>query len=402
MPTQRVLIGWPLTPFTGWGSYGIQLAQSLISKKVAQPIVPHPIQVTSMCDVHWKIWAEQIEMESEPLIRLVDKRRNELITTNCQLVFEGIGNSLERKEFEAKYKVGVTFFERSTMPKEMIDSMKSYDLIICGSKWNHKILTENGLENTVLVHQGVDLSRFNPIQQPRLLHRSLVIFAGGKLEIRKGQDVVIEAFKRFIKLYPDALMIACWANVGDIGINTMDKSSYIKNNPKSGKAIDIHSWIVEQGIPEGNILVPTATNNNHLPGLIKQADTAIFASRCEGGTNLMAMEALACGIPTLVSENSGHVDLIEENMEHIIALKKHKCSECIKDVTRNYGGDDEDVWGETDPEEIVMSWVDQVERKDIWREKGIIGAKKMYKWSWDESMRKLHTYLNKSDLLFKL
>ena len=38
--------------------------------------------------------------------------------------------------------------------------------------------------------------------------------------------------------------------------------------------------------------------NRQLPHLIT-ADVAVFASRCEGGTNLMAMETLACGVPTL-------------------------------------------------------------------------------------------------------
>ena len=27
MAEQHALIDWPLTPYTGWGSYGIQLAQ---------------------------------------------------------------------------------------------------------------------------------------------------------------------------------------------------------------------------------------------------------------------------------------------------------------------------------------------------------------------------------------
>ena len=37
--------------------------------------------------------------------------------------------------------------------------------------------------------------------------------------------------------------------------------------------------------------------NRQLPHLIKQADVAVFASRCEGGNNLMAMETLPVVFP---------------------------------------------------------------------------------------------------------
>ena len=58
-------------------------------------------------------------------------------------------------------------------------------------------------KNSVMVHQGIDLSRFNPIQVPRLIKKPLIIFAGGKIEARKGQDIVIEAFKKFIRYCPE-------------------------------------------------------------------------------------------------------------------------------------------------------------------------------------------------------
>ena len=32
MAEQHALIDWPLTPYTGWGSYGIQLAQALLEQ----------------------------------------------------------------------------------------------------------------------------------------------------------------------------------------------------------------------------------------------------------------------------------------------------------------------------------------------------------------------------------
>ena len=111
-------------------------------------------------------------------------------------------------------------------------------------------------KNTILIHQGIDQSSFNGAIEPKLVKRSLVIFAGGKLEIRKGQDIVIEAYKKLIKDYPDALLIACWANLGGIGDDTMVLSRYIEGNPRSGNSEDIEEWIEKCGIPKNNYIIP--------------------------------------------------------------------------------------------------------------------------------------------------
>lgn len=38
---------------------------------------------------------------------------------------------------------------------------------------------------------------------------------------------------------------------------------------------------------------------------LAEADVALFPNRGEGGTNLMAMQAMASGVPTVLSANSG-------------------------------------------------------------------------------------------------
>ena len=55
----------------------------------------------------------------------------------------------------------MTFFERSILNKEWIEHSRNYDMIITGSKWNQETLKMHGVKNSVMVHQGIDLSRFN-------------------------------------------------------------------------------------------------------------------------------------------------------------------------------------------------------------------------------------------------
>ena len=274
-----------------------------------------------------------------------------------------------------------------------------YDMIITGSKWNQNSLLSKGIKHSTLIHQGIDQSIFNPIPVTQLLKRPFIIFAGGKLEARKGQDIIIESFRKFIKLCPNALLIACWANIGDIGINTLNTTPYIKSNPKSGRAKDIHPWLVSEGIPEQNVLVPTAINNAQLASLMKQADTAVFMSRCEGGTNLMAMETLACGIPTILSENTGHLDLLEGKQPHAIGIKKTSMKINRDKMSEAYGGDAQEIWGETDPDSLVKVWINQINNKKYWKAKAIENASKMGEWSWEKSMNKLISRLQENNLI---
>ena len=47
-----------------------------------------------------------------------------------------------------------------------------------------------------------------------------------------------------------------------------------------------------------------------MPGLLSQCDCAVFASRYESGTNLCAMEAMACGLPVVATRAGGTPDLV--------------------------------------------------------------------------------------------
>ena len=139
--------------------------------------------------------------------------------------------------------------------------------------------------------------------------------------------------------------------------------------------------------------------NQQLPNLIKQADVAVFTSRCEGGTNLMAMETLACGVPTVLSANTGHLDLLELNLPHVIGVGNNGLGAVNKDICRPYGGDPLGLWGETDPLEVAASWRAIAADRAQWRSRGIAGALKFKSFSWAASMAKLIKLLEQRELL---
>ena len=392
MADRLALIDWPLTPYTGWGGYGIQLAQALLEQRKYWPRLLAKNDRSALCDLHWLDALQHLENQSATLahqLAAAEGAGSLPVSTDAAIGFSPLGNFAPPPRFKAAKHVGVTFFECSRFSEKDLETLSQFDLVISGSRWNQALLKQQGINRSYLVHQGVDTSVFNAEPVPQLLKRSLIIFSGGKLENRKGQDIVISAFRRFLRHYPDALLIAAWGNVGHVGLNTIAGSPHVKGAPKRGRADAIGPWLEANGIPPSNVFLLPCVVNRQLPHLIKQADVAVFASRCEGGTNLMAMETLACGVPTLISANTGHLDLLAMGFGHALPMGQAGSGQVDPHVHRVYGGDPLGLWGETDPEELLCWWLRIAENRQEWRLNGRQHADAVKSLSWRESMRKL-------------
>ena len=103
----------------------------------------------------------------------------------------------------------------------------------------------------------------------------------------------------------------------------------------------------------------------------------------------MAMETLACGVPTLISANTGHLDLLAMGFGHALPMGQSGSGEVDARVHRVYGGDPLGLWGETDPEEILSWWLRIAANREEWRCNGRQHADAVKSLSWRESMRKL-------------
>ena len=401
MARQHLVIDWPLTPYTGWGNYGIQLTQALLQRGRETPLPAYGNDHTRFCDPLWLTQLCQLEAQAEPLRRqLGELPAGAQLLTSARLCFSPMGNAIDRPRLQARHQVGVTFFECSRFAPHHLHNLQAYDLVVAGSRWNAELLQRLGSTPVELVHQGIDASRFNPIAVPRLLRRSLVIFSGGKLEARKGQDIVLQAFRELLRSHPDALLMVAWGNVGGVALSTIGDMPHTQGVPPEPSAAGLAQWLTANGVPPANLVVLPPLVNLQLPNLIKQADVAIFASRCEGGTNLMAMETLACGVPTVLSANTGHLDLLELGLPHALGVGAGGLGQVSEVITRPYGGDPLGLWGETDPAEIAALWRQLAADKAIWRQRGLQGGAAFgERFSWTASMNRLLSLLLQRGLL---
>ena len=108
-------------------------------------------------------------------------------------------------------------------------------------------------------------------------------------------------------------------------------------------------------------------------------DLALFPNRGEGGTNLVAMECMACGVPVILSVNTGHLDLIKD--DNCLSLKDQRS------VTNSEVGTD--GWGESQIDEIVDCLVFAYNNRDYLTKVGERGAEFMRQYSWMQQSSKL-------------
>ena len=143
----------------------------------------------------------------------------------------------------------------------------------------------------------------------------------------------------------------------------------------------IVDWAVRNGIPPGQIIDFGLVPNESMPEIYRQATVAVFASRCEGGTNMMAMEAMASGVPCILSANTGHLDLLSD--DNCFPLLKQGKQPAVAGLA---GKQD---WGETDVDELVET-LERVylERAEAER-RGVQAAKLMQDWTWEKRTKPL-------------
>jgi tetratricopeptide (TPR) repeat protein/glycosyltransferase involved in cell wall biosynthesis len=386
VPNNAIAIGWQLNPATGWGIYGTNLALQLHRMgRTALPLLPPANNpATPFNPLHRSLLPSMFAQP--PSIPPSGKLE--------AIVLRGLGNQFttvpELEHLRGRLTVGVIFFEDTNLSPQALNIAKTYDLIVTGSHWNEAVLRDRGLTQVCTVLQGIDPTIFHPAPRAHWWGDRFVIFSGGKLEYRKGQDLVVRAFQKFRDRHPDALLLTAWHNAWPTTMKTLTTAGHVTRLPKVDRRgrLQIQSWLVTQGIP-ADAVIDVGPIPNHLVGqIIREADVALFPNRGEGGTNLAAMECLACGLRTILSANTGHLDLIGD---HCYAL--HHQSP-VRSPSSDYGVDG---WGESDVDEILETLEAVYGDRPMAQQKGQSAAAFMQDWTWERQIQRLVRQLDTWD-----
>jgi glycosyltransferase involved in cell wall biosynthesis len=162
-----------------------------------------------------------------------------------------------------------------------------------------------------LIPEGVDLSYFHPAPPSGLFSEELfLVFSGGKVEFRKGQDIVLKAFKAFSEGKSNVRLVTAWqTNFKGVGSGFQG----LLDTPltEGERGLDVRRWGADNGINPELIVNLGALRQADVALILREMDCAVQVSRCEGGTNFVAMEAMASGVPTILSAVAGHLDIVD-------------------------------------------------------------------------------------------
>ena len=120
---------------------------------------------------------------------------------------------------------------------------------------------------------------------------------------------------------------------------------------------------------------------NVMPSILREMDAAVFTNRSEGGTNLVAMECMACGIPVVLSRNTGHLDLIKD--DNCFPLTTSGGREPMEQRRRRA------CWGESQVEEVVERFEQIFADRAAARQRGMRAAAMMSEMTWAETARQM-------------
>ena len=378
----QIGINWTVNSGFGWGTFGLEIALNLTSGGSWLPVLlcePGEIACDPLRDL---LLRSVLDRSRDTRERLLAARSGSQITLDIPL-FHALGNGASPVFFNSdvrhvgRWNAALTFLENTSLKQRQVARFNGFDKVIAGSTWGRDILRSAGVDNVEVCLQGVNSATFHPAPSLRPLGDRFVIFSGGKFEYRKGQDAVVAAFKVFNERHPESILIAVWGNpwATSLGVKQFEASRLIAGPPPlSGGRIDWDTFIRRESLPAASLALFETISHLRVAHLIRECNVALFPNRAEGGTNLVAMEAMACGVPTILSANTGHLDII--GRDDCIPLR---AQETVDLACPEFGTDG---WGEPDVEEMVEALESVYQDRERASDIGVRGAASLAAFSW--------------------
>ncbi len=382
MSQRSVYINWGVSSFFGWGVYGLNLVLNWALDPDLDPIGARTIATAdiSVDALRGRVLGPFIQ-RSKAFHKQLEQFRDGQASVQAPVIHgfdEGfnLGPVAHGVTLQGAPNLGATFFETTQLAPDAVARAAAFPAIVAGSSWNAHILRAHGLQNVHTILQGIDPTLFHIAPRQGLLADRFLVFSGGKLERRKGQDIVLAAFKIFAERHPEAMLVTVWKNAWPQLNSAINDSGLTEPVPFDAEGhADLAGWAAANGLGPANFTDLGFVPNAQMPTILREMDAAVFANRAEGGTNLVAMECMACGVPTILSRNTGHLDLIEDDNCYPLTQQGALAG-------REGGFEDVEGWGESDIGEVVEALERIFTHREEARRRGAAGAATLGRLTW--------------------
>jgi glycosyltransferase involved in cell wall biosynthesis len=213
----------------------------------------------------------------------------------------GIGPFEAIPRIAGRKRIGFVVWEPSRLLPFDVRLIRTLDEVWTPTEWGKRLLVANGIpeEAVSVVPEGVDVTRFIPAQErtPRQRFRFLCV---GRWQVRKGIEELIVAYRReFAPDEPVELVLRCILTGQEPPVEARLAALRGPHAPILG--------ISRQLAPEA------------LVELYQSADAFVLPTKAEGW-GLPIVEAMACGLPAIVTNCSAPAEFLDDSIAYPIRV----------------------------------------------------------------------------------
>jgi len=298
---------------------------------------------------------------------------------------------LQMPEIVGRCKIGFFVWETTHIHRDFCQLLDRFDYLWVPSLWQREIAIASGLagDRIGVVPEGVDPEFFQPkFVQPKLVSvgrenqddwdletRPFRFVCVGKWERRKGIDLLIRAFGQAFSPH-DRVELVLHSHNGYL--------------PNFDLAAAIAQAVRRLGAEHHRILPSHPAGRSGLTRLLHSADAFVLPTRGEGW-GLPILEAMACGLPCIVTDWSGLRAFAHPGNAYLIPVKALVPVDDPQFFDPNL---DWGRWAEPDSEALVELMRRVYHDRAAARRIGAIArAEAAEFWTWDRAAQTAHQHL---------
>ncbi len=201
-------------------------------------------------------------------------------------------------------KIGFPIFELEDFKDQEKHNLKYPDRLFVCSEWAKQTVKNNGIDTpTHVVPLGYDHEIFKPCPLRNSDNETVVFANFGKFEIRKGHDILIEAFNQAFDKKDDVALIMMPHNYF---LTPQEWNDWINKYKKSKLGDKVQ-------------IINRLKNQKMVYSIMKQCHCGVFPAKAEGW-NLEALEMLAIGKHIIITNCTGHTEFCNDDNSMLIEM----------------------------------------------------------------------------------
>ena len=261
--------------------------------------------------------------------------------------------------------IAIVPFETTQIPLSWVKRINSFDALFVPCRQNIEMMQNSGINIPIeLIHWGVDPNLFYPLKRE---DKDIFTFGTmGALSVRKGTDILVKAFDL---AFPSK-------NFKDVRL--LCKTSY-------------STYMFGSKDPRIKVDMLAVDNEELMKSFFGQINCFIFPTRGEGA-GLPPIEAMATGVPAIVTNWSGPVDYMTPEIGWTIDYKMVPAKNFTEQIYKEDCGN----WAEPSIDDLVEKMRYAYYHRDEVKSKGIAAGEHIKNnWTWDKQIGLYFDALNR-------